>query len=556
MTIDEALKGESDNVEFKEALPANAEQYLKTVIAFANSQGGTLIIGIGEGHRVVGVDPAAVFPLMDSIANAVSDSCQPQIVPEIEPHTVDGQTLIIVTVAPGPNRPYHLKAKGRERGTYIRVGATSRPASPDKIIELEMEGRRVSWDEQPCLGCPATDATVAALCAEITRRRHETHALERPGVEPLAVTPVNLENWNVLKKTEGGHVASNAFALLTGEFFPYAKTQCAVFAGTDRGEFIDKQEYSGPLPAQIEAAYAFVLRNIRRSARVKGLIRRERYELPPQAIREMIINAHCHRNFQDEACVQVALYDDRLEVTSPGGLYFGLTLDEALNGRSRQRNRAIAAVFSQMGLIEAWGNGLRSIRRAAQAWGLPTPEFFAMPNTFRVNLYRRANAAPKKPGTDTKTSTSTDTKTDIKTSTNTGKQATKTGSKTDIKASAKTGTKTGTSTDTKTDIKTSTNTGKQATKTGLKTDTKNSPKTGTKTSTKTDTKADDKIDAATSAAILPLLRANPAITLDALAQQTGLSRSGVRYVLNQLRNAGIVRREGTRKFGRWVVKRR
>ena len=135
-----------------------------------------------------------------------------------------------------------------------------------------------------------------------------------------------------------------------------------------------------------------MLRNIRRSARVEGLVRKEKYELPPAAIREMIKNAQCHRNFLDSSCVQVALYDDRLEVTSPGGLCFGLTLEEAMSGRSKQRNRVIAEVFNQIGLIEAWGTGLRNIRRAAAAYHLPEPEFIEMPETFRVNLFRKGLA--------------------------------------------------------------------------------------------------------------------------------------------------------------------
>ena len=76
-----------------------------------------------------------------------------------------------------------------------------------------------------------------------------------------------------------------------------------------------------------------------------------------EAIREMIINAHCHRNLLDESCIQVAVYDDRLEVTSPGGLYNGLTYEEVMNGHSKIRNKGIANIFSQMGLVEAWGSG-------------------------------------------------------------------------------------------------------------------------------------------------------------------------------------------------------
>ena len=285
-----------------------------------------------------------------------------------------------------------MKSKGKEKGTYVRVGGTSRLSDPEKIRELEYEGERVSWDEQICINYPVTEAAVKKLCRDINRYRKEMQEIrENAGTRPR-VTRTQLINWNVLKKRENGYLASNAFALLTGKYFHYSKTQCAVFAGTERGEFIDKQEYDGPLYEQIENAYSFVLRNIRRSARVEGLVRKEKYELPPAAIREMIINAQCHRNFLDSSCVQVALYDDRLEVTSPGGLCFGLTLEEAMSGRSKQRNRVIAEVFNQIGLIEAWGTGLRNIRRAAAAYHLPEPEFIEMPETFRVNLFRKGIA--------------------------------------------------------------------------------------------------------------------------------------------------------------------
>lgn len=102
----------------------------------------------------------------------------------------------------------------------------------------------------------------------------------------------------------------------------------------------------------------------------------------------MIVNAHCHRNMTDESCVQVAIYDDRLEVTSPGSLYNGLTFEEALQGHSKLRNRAIANVFNQIGLIEAWGTGLQRIQKTAREYRLPEPEFVEMPESFRVNLYR------------------------------------------------------------------------------------------------------------------------------------------------------------------------
>ncbi len=320
-----------------------------------------------------------------SPASSSKNSCSPQIVPDIEPKTVDDKTIIVVTVPPSPNRPYFLKSKGKEKGTYIRLAGTSRPAWPDRIKDLEMEGMRVSWDELVCLGFPVTEKATKKLCQDILKYRREA------GLPKKSITKTQLINWKVLKEDDGAKLATNAFALLTSDHFQFSKTQCAVFKGTSRGVFVDKREYSGPIYEQIEEAVAFVLRNIRLGATIGKLVRHEAYELPVDAIREMIINAHCHRNMLDESCVQVAIYDDRLEVTSPGGLYNGLTFEQMMNGRSKLRNRAIANVFNQMGLIEKWGSGIRRIQEAAAAYGIREPEFIEMDDTIRVNLYRKTS---------------------------------------------------------------------------------------------------------------------------------------------------------------------
>lgn len=329
------------------------------------------------------MDNEELFGIMDSMANAISDSCEPQLIPDIEPRTVDGKNIIVVTVEAGKNRPYYLKSKGKENGTYIRVAGTSRQALPDKIKELEMEGARISWDELTCVGYPVTVEATEKLCSDIELFR------KKAGMSERDVRTEQLVNWRVLKQGEGQLLATNAYTLLTSDYFPFSKTQCAVFKGTDRTVFLDKREFSGPIYTQIEEAVSFVLRNIRLGATIDGLVRREQYELPPEAIREMIINAHCHRNFLEESCIQVAVYDNRLEVTSPGGLYNGLTYEEVLNGHSKIRNKAIANIFSQMGLVEAWGSGIERIFRGAERYGLPMPEIQEFDNMFRIELFRR-----------------------------------------------------------------------------------------------------------------------------------------------------------------------
>ncbi len=397
MTLDEILKGESKNIEFKSELPKKSERYIKSIIAFANTSGGKLIIGIDDTTReIIGVDKEAVFQIMDSIANAISDCCEPQIVPDITFQTLDGKCIVIVEIYPGANRPYYLKQVGRETGTYIRVAGTSRPADMTKVKELEIEGRNLFWDELLCIGYTVTEQAVEKLCKDIYTYMLAATSSEEERRTISTVTEAQLINWKVLKKIDGKLHATNAFALLTSDFFRFAKIQCALFKGNDRDEFIDKKEYTGPLYEQIENAYQFVLRHINKGAKIDGLIRKEQYELPIGAVREMIINAQCHRNFMDSSCVQVALYDDRLEVTSPGMLYGGLTLEEALSGRSKIRNRAIAEVFSRMELIEEWGTGIRRILKRAREYGLREPEFLEIGDMFRVNLYRLNGEKPIK----------------------------------------------------------------------------------------------------------------------------------------------------------------
>ena len=304
----EWFSGESKNIEYKITLPDKSEKYMKTVIAFANTQGGKLIIGIDDKtHEVVGVNDECLFETMDSIANAVSDSCKSQIIPEIEPLTIEGKTVIIVTVEAGKNRPYYLKSKGKENGTYIRVAGTSRQAFPEKIKELEMEGARISWDELTCVGYPVSEGSVNKLCKDIENFRKKARMPEHH------VALDQLINWKILKKKDNQLIATNAFVLLTSDYFEFSKTQCAVFKGTDRAVFLDKREFDGPIYNQIE---------------------------------------------------------------------------EVLNGHSKIRNKGLANIFSQMGLVEAWGSGIKRIFNAAGEYGLQEPKIQEFDNMFRIELFR------------------------------------------------------------------------------------------------------------------------------------------------------------------------
>lgn len=142
---------------------------------------------------------------------------------DIEPQTIDGKTVIIVSIEAGKNRPYYLKPKGKENGTCIRMAGTSIQAFPEKIRELEMEDTRISWDELNCAGHPMSEDATEKLCRDIGSFQ------EKSGMTKHPVKKEQIINWKILKQSEGEMMATNAYALLMSDCFPFSKTQCAVF---------------------------------------------------------------------------------------------------------------------------------------------------------------------------------------------------------------------------------------------------------------------------------------------------------------------------------------
>ena len=175
---------------------------------------------------------------------------------------------------------------------------------------------------------------------------------------------------------------------MTGNGGLHVATQCGVFKGTTKAVFVDRREYTGPLWEQIDEAFQFVLRNIHLGATIVGIYRQDIYEIPPDAIRELIINAVVHRSYLDHGTIQVAVYDNRLEITSPGKLPMGQTMERMKEGYSKIRNEALAHAFAYMNLIEHWGSGIPRIIDKVKAAGLREPEFIGGEVDLRINIYR------------------------------------------------------------------------------------------------------------------------------------------------------------------------
>ena len=389
MEKDLSLHGESKNVEYKERVPEDSQKYMKSVVAFANGDGGRIVFGVEDGTmRVVGIPQADLFQMMDAITNAVTDSCEPMIIPDLFVREIEGKSLIILEIAPGMQRPYYLKKKGPVKGTYIRTAGTTRLADRAILQELLLEGENKFFDQQPIPNLKVTKYDVTALCHSMseTAKKNALSDIQRQGIKELTIN--QLISWGILIENKDQLIPTYAYAMLTHQAGYPPVVQCAVFKTDDRAVFVDKREIDAPIQEQVEKAYQYVLEKINMGARFQGVYRQDIYELPPDSIRELIANALVHRNYLEPESVQIALFSDRLEVTSPGSLMRGVTHEKMKEGFSKIRNRALANAFAYMNLIEKWGSGFPRIFRDCRNYGLQEPEIIDFDGDLRVNLYR------------------------------------------------------------------------------------------------------------------------------------------------------------------------
>ena len=265
MTIEEILAGESKNVEFKVQRPDKSMKYMKTVVTFANGKGGRIIFGIDDKTReVVGIPEDKVFREIDAITNAISDSCEPTIIPDVYLQNINDKPVIVAEIRTGRRKPYYIKAEGLENGVYIRVSGTTRPADRDMSRELYYECDARSFDSIICRDMEVTDEDIKSLCEQMKEVAIANCKSNLQRSEVKDVTKNILLSWGILKKDENEKIyPTNAYIYLTGQGGLRSMIQCAVFKGTTRAVFLDRRNYEGPLWKQVEEAVQFVFRNIR-----------------------------------------------------------------------------------------------------------------------------------------------------------------------------------------------------------------------------------------------------------------------------------------------------
>lgn len=355
MDINQLLRQtEGRRLEFKGEQPTNSD-LAKTIVAFANDAGGEIYIGIDDNQKIVGLPDEELTQIEEQISNMIYDRCYPTILPEISFLTIEDKHIIRIQIYRGSMPPYYLKSEGRLKGTYIRVGSNNRVADESIIAELERKRRNVSFDSDIVM-----DITVDKLNIEKFKLLYKEKTNENLDIHVL-------RKLELIKKEQEKEYPTNALILFSDDklrfsLFPNAKVECARFKGIGTEEFIDQKSITSHIGLQAEEAYDFVLRHINKGAIVEGVYTVSRWEYPVKAIREIIRNAIVHRQYSlTGKDIKVAIYDDMVEITSPGLLPPSIDYAAMESRQSDARNKVIAPVFKRLGIIDQWGNGLKLV---------------------------------------------------------------------------------------------------------------------------------------------------------------------------------------------------
>jgi len=317
-------QGESKTIEFKEKLPKN-NSIVKTVIAFSNTSGGKLIMGVRDSQEIVGIQDENIFDLQDKIISLIFDSCYPNILPEIYTINIGDKLLLVIEVFRGNLLPYHLKSKEKKDGVYIRVGSSNRLADENMLIELQRQRIYRSFDEEENFEFSLNKLDLDVIYHEFNKIKRDCD------VEKL-------KNLKLIKNLNNQSLPTNALLITLGEF-DNVLIKCARFKGTTMESFIDKKEFSGDLFTILDKTIEFLQNHLNLNAHIVGLQRVEEYEIPLLALREIVLNAIIHRDYTRNSDIKIAIYDDMVEIISIGGFVNGLTLEDISGGRSELRNR-------------------------------------------------------------------------------------------------------------------------------------------------------------------------------------------------------------------------
>ena len=360
---------ESEVMEFKSMFVSDLS---KEVIAFANTKGGDIYIGINDDGTVCGVKNIDDVEL--KCTSHIRDTIKPDMsmFVQYEHIDMDGKEVLKVAVSKGSMSPYYIASKGiRPEGVYVRMGTASVPATETMIINMIKDTAGKTFE------------VMRALNQNLTFIQAEAE-FEKAGIP-----------FGEAQKKSLGLIGRDGcytnLALLLSDQCEH-KIKFAVFAGVEKGIFKDRHEFSGSLFRQVEDLTKTIdAHNRLSSPRIEGLKRMDVRDYPEEAIREAVLNAVIHREYALGGYTLVSVFDDRIEIISLGSLVHGVEMDDIMMGVSYLRNKQLAEIFYRLHWIEAYGTGITKIKNGYKNAG-KQPIFESSSNAFKITLPKLKNA--------------------------------------------------------------------------------------------------------------------------------------------------------------------
>jgi len=348
-------EGEGQRIEFKESFSASIA---KDIVAFANDLGGKIFIGVDDSGKLKGIN---ITNTLKSQITDIAKNCDPSIPVNLQVL----ENIIIVNVEEGTNKPYQCKD-----GFFLRQGTNSQKLTRDQIIQFSIDESKIRFDTQINPKFIYPDDFDRGLWKQYIDAIHLSTKYKTEDI---------LINLGVAQKRSGKILFNNTgilfFAKEPCNFFQSGYVDAVVFKGTERVDIIDRKIFKSGLLENLNNTRIFLREHLNLRYKYRDDWKRENiYELPMDALREAVANALIHRDyFITGANISVCIFDDRVEITSPGGLPKPLTVRD-LGKISKRRNETIADLFARLDFVEKLGTGINKMRYWMKEYGLEVPK--------------------------------------------------------------------------------------------------------------------------------------------------------------------------------------
>ncbi len=366
-------EGEGLTVEFKERF---SSRVLEDMVAFANGRGGQILLGVADDGKIKG---EKLTNSLKSQIVSMARNCDPAIPVSVK----QAGRVVVIGVAEGAEKPYSCSA-----GYYQRLDAVTQKMTQKEIKAIFRETVDRLFEDLPRKDCGLEGISIKKIEAFLA----ESHT-------SFKITKKNLVSFLTSLGIYKDGMTNNAgvlmFAAKSEQFIRYSEVICGAFKGTDRSYIYDRKDVRDDLLTQLNESMSFIQKQLNVRSEIRGINRHDIYELPLDALREAVVNAIVHRDYSMRGTnIYVAVYDDRVEIESPGGFTAGVT-KQNFGKTSIRRNLILADLFHRMGKVERMGSGVRKMKGLMREAGLKPPVFQA-DTFFRVIFYRDPEYALKR----------------------------------------------------------------------------------------------------------------------------------------------------------------